>query len=244
MANINDSNGRMKLRQWWGVVVGAINALNRRIDNIITHSGTSSTEVVDARNAPGATYSTLKERLDAQYAYLLNEKNLVMLPDGYDIYTLDENGKYYCFNAANAPKVNSSIVYEVTKITAGNTIIRATVLQTREIFIINQESFIYGVWTRIGLCDGTLQLGFNADSVDGAHASVTVSPYSLSIRDGLGNINTNDVVLSLNRVISGGGSPEGVIVAPPGSVFLRNDSGTGDLYVKQSGFGNTGWVVK
>lgn len=43
----------------------------------------------------------------------------------------------------------------------------------------------------------------------------------------------------------GVGSPEGVVTAPIGSVFLRTDGGaTTTLYVKTSGAGNTGWTAK
>lgn len=41
----------------------------------------------------------------------------------------------------------------------------------------------------------------------------------------------------------GTGSPEGVITAPVGSLFLRTDAAT-SLYVKQTGAGNTGWIAK
>jgi len=40
-------------------------------------------------------------------------------------------------------------------------------------------------------------------------------------------------------------SPEGVVTANPGSLFLRSDGGAGHtLYIKESGRGNTGWVAK
>ena len=43
----------------------------------------------------------------------------------------------------------------------------------------------------------------------------------------------------------GAGSPEGVVTASVGSIYLRTDGGTGTtLYVKESGTGNTGWVAK
>lgn len=43
----------------------------------------------------------------------------------------------------------------------------------------------------------------------------------------------------------GAGSPEGVVTAQPGSLYLRTDGGTGtSLYVKESGTGNTGWAAK
>lgn len=41
----------------------------------------------------------------------------------------------------------------------------------------------------------------------------------------------------------GTGSPESVLTAPIGSVYIRTDGGTSTtLYVKESGTGNTGWV--
>lgn len=44
---------------------------------------------------------------------------------------------------------------------------------------------------------------------------------------------------------SGAGSPEGVVLAPVGSLYSRTDGGAGTtLYVKESGTGNTGWVAK
>ena len=46
-------------------------------------------------------------------------------------------------------------------------------------------------------------------------------------------------------VISGSGSPEGVVTAPVGKLYLRTNGGAGTtLYVKESGSGNTGWVAK
>jgi hypothetical protein len=43
----------------------------------------------------------------------------------------------------------------------------------------------------------------------------------------------------------GTGSPEGVVTAPVGSLYIRTDGGSGTtLYVKESGAGNTGWVGK
>ena len=45
------------------------------------------------------------------------------------------------------------------------------------------------------------------------------------------------------RIMAGTGSPESVVSAPVGSLWLRTDSST-TLYVKQTGTGNTGWVAK
>lgn len=48
-----------------------------------------------------------------------------------------------------------------------------------------------------------------------------------------------------NRLTSGTVSPETVVTAPVGSLFLRTDGGANTtLYVKESGASNTGWVGK
>lgn len=47
------------------------------------------------------------------------------------------------------------------------------------------------------------------------------------------------------RVRYGEGSPESVIEAPVGTLYLRTDGSTSTtLYVKTSGTGNTGWTAK
>ena len=44
---------------------------------------------------------------------------------------------------------------------------------------------------------------------------------------------------------SGTGSPEGVVSAPVGSLYLRTDGGANTtLYVKESGASTTGWTAK
>jgi hypothetical protein len=44
---------------------------------------------------------------------------------------------------------------------------------------------------------------------------------------------------------SGAGTPEGVVTAPVGSLYMRNDGAAGTcLYVKESGTGNSGWIAK
>jgi hypothetical protein len=48
------------------------------------------------------------------------------------------------------------------------------------------------------------------------------------------------------QILSGTGSPEGVILAPQGSLYLRTDGGSGTtLYIKETSAGvNTGWDAK
>jgi hypothetical protein len=50
---------------------------------------------------------------------------------------------------------------------------------------------------------------------------------------------------SLAGIGAGSGTPEGVVTAPPGFLYLNTAGGAATtLYVKQSGVGNTGWVGK
>jgi hypothetical protein len=47
------------------------------------------------------------------------------------------------------------------------------------------------------------------------------------------------------RVFSGVGSPEDVVVAGVGSIYMRTDGGAGSsVYIKESGSGATGWQAK
>ncbi len=64
----------------------------------------------------------------------------------------------------------------------------------------------------------------------------------------MGNINytiddINRRLAILDYIIPGVGIPEGNIIAPIGTFFLRLDGGRGtSLYIKETGTGNTGWV--
>lgn len=52
-------------------------------------------------------------------------------------------------------------------------------------------------------------------------------------------------VLALGFYLFGTGSPQGVVTAPVGAIYTRQDGGASTtLYVKESGTGNTGWVAK
>ncbi len=76
-----------------------------------------------------------------------------------------------------------------------------------------------------------------------------VSSTELMLRDS-GDTADRDLRLRQLRFLSGGptissgtGTPEGAVTAPVGSLFLRTDNANA-LYVKQTGAGNTGWVLK
>lgn len=47
------------------------------------------------------------------------------------------------------------------------------------------------------------------------------------------------------KVLSGVGTPEGVVVAAIGTLYTRTDGGASTtLYVKESGTSSTGWIAK
>jgi hypothetical protein len=64
-------------------------------------------------------------------------------------------------------------------------------------------------------------------------------------RLGVQTYGTNGVASTTPLILGGATNPEGVIIAPPGSIFLRSDGGAGaTFYVKESGTGAKGWIAK
>jgi hypothetical protein len=88
------------------------------------------------------------------------------------------------------------------------------------------------------------QLGFGNGSaaVDSFMKRLSISA---SARAGMSFSRPISVQYTQAYIHSGTGSPEGVVSANIGSLFLRTDGGTGtSFYIKESGSGNTGWVAK
>jgi hypothetical protein len=99
--------------------------------------------------------------------------------------------------------------------------------------------------TRVDSCGGSIDLGSTPENIVMAlstNIGTIVNPGAdnLDVRpDGL-RFDT-----AQNRLTAGAGTPEGVVTAPPGSMFLRSDGGAGTtLYIKETGTGSTGWVAK
>lgn len=63
---------------------------------------------------------------------------------------------------------------------------------------------------------------------------------------GFGNAPDHETgVINKEMISTGTGSPEGVVTASVGCLYLRTDGGAGTtLYVKESGTSNTGWIGK
>lgn len=50
--------------------------------------------------------------------------------------------------------------------------------------------------------------------------------------------------VNLNTVLSGTGSPEGVLEAEPKQMYMDESGSAGSiLYIKQTGTGSTGWIL-
>lgn len=61
----------------------------------------------------------------------------------------------------------------------------------------------------------------------------------------LGKDTSRPAATFLEGLYTGAGSPEGVVIATPGSLYSRTDGGAGTtLYVKTSGTGAVGWTAK
>lgn len=72
-----------------------------------------------------------------------------------------------------------------------------------------------------------------------------VGNYAIYARTGDMRLAAGRAIIGTANIVSGTGSPETVVTAPVGSLFLRTDGGANTtLYVKESGVGNTGWIAK
>jgi hypothetical protein len=95
-----------------------------------------------------------------------------------------------------------------------------------------------GIFTDAGTWNKLRIMG-NVCSGQMIHSSITQST-APGYYDGSNNLAPNSL-----SIFNGLGSPETVITAAPGSLYLRRDGAANTtLYVKESGSSNTGWVAK
>lgn len=88
----------------------------------------------------------------------------------------------------------------------------------------------------IGTFYDTLVIQSN-NKISATFGSVSLDYNSLTMYD---NNNVDG-----GKIATGAGSPEGVVSAKKGSLYMRIDGGAGtSLYVKESGSSSTGWVAK
>lgn len=83
--------------------------------------------------------------------------------------------------------------------------------------------------------DGSFTPNLDGTQTNGSSARRWLSSYSRSYFVGTGSV----------QMLSGTGTPEGVVTAPVGSTFQRSDGAAlTSFYIKETGVGNTGWVTK
>ncbi len=86
----------------------------------------------------------------------------------------------------------------------------------------------------------------NVDLLDGGDwaAPIAIGTTTPAAITGTTITATGCAVIITQKICSGAGSPEGVLTAPVGSLYQRNDGASGTtLYTKQSGAGNVGWAA-
>ncbi len=133
----------------------------------------------------------------------------------------------------NATGTGSGISVDLNNTSSAATAVRITNLGTGDCLKVEDSStpdatpFVVNAAGRVGV-------GLAADSVAATNLDS-------------GGIKLNNAGATLSATISvGSGSPEGVVTANPGSLFLNLTGGANTtLYVKESGTAtNTGWVAK
>jgi len=111
--------------------------------------------------------------------------------------------------------------------------------------LLNSSALLDDSGNIILLDTGKIEWSASSNLADDPQLDLSAaSPGALLIGDGSGGPGS----IKLGSVItltSGSGSPEGVVTASPGSLYLNTAGGElTSLYVKTSGNGNTGWVGK
>lgn len=98
-----------------------------------------------------------------------------------------------------------------------------------------------GNGSRAGFLDAASVGGGLELAASGVNQNVRVDPTGTGFLDVKAPIS----IQNSSFIYSGTGSPEGVITAPPGSLFMNKTGGAGvSIYVKESGIGNVGWIAK
>lgn len=132
---------------------------------------------------------------------------------------------------------DSSGTYQYTRQIASNTTTVITIDGTFPSTVSNVKYFVY-MPIYLGSADYPWRQGYFGGqdvSSGGSGGQRRV------LRFGYGTSSGSDVI----SIFFGTGSPESVVTANVGSIYLRTDGGASTvLYIKESGTSNTGWVAK
>ena len=135
-----------------------------------------------------------------------------------------------------------------------NGVIGGFVNSSSDVTLIKMENALYNqVYGFRGEPGGASAVGYDLDAdTEQNQLFITANTAAANIDLGTGNTVMNADRLDVPRLrigggpleLSGAGSPNLVVTAPPGSTYRRTDGGVGTaLYVKETGTGNTGWVA-
>jgi hypothetical protein len=109
--------------------------------------------------------------------------------------------------------------------------------------VTNISNFRVGDW--LAFSNSSLPAYIRITGISGTtitcHRTLTVTITGVEIF----NTKLVEINSTLQKILTGSGSPETVVNAGVGTLYLRSDGGSATtLYVKESGTGNTGWVAK
>ena len=94
--------------------------------------------------------------------------------------------------------------------------------------------------------DGSMQLGDVSMKSDDGNLLVegSLEASSISLKGSISASSFGSVKLPQQRLIFGTGNPNGSVQGAVGSLFLSSSEGISNLWVKESGNGNEGWIGK
>ena len=182
----------------------------------------------------------------------------------FDIYTTGLSG---ASNYTLARIYADANVVEVTALGGGtfsgqDTAIRLKALGDGEIQFKRDSALL---WSMVGTSlvpggSGTADLGSEIFPLARIHLTENISFYNSGVQQAsIGLAGNSHLIIegadpgtyskleygAQVYLLSGAGSPEGVVAARRGAIYSRTDGGAGTtLYIKESGNGNTGWVAK
>jgi hypothetical protein len=143
----------------------------------------------------------------------------------------------------NNPNSVTAKMYE------GNNITKLTGMGTPTVYdtvdgndITHKRTGDANTWLITNNTGKTLTLGNGTAAADAAIKRLAISTAATAAIATSGPLAVQNTQAG---IYSGTGTPEGVVTAAIGSMFMRTDGGAGTShYIKESGTGNTGWIAK
>jgi hypothetical protein len=196
-----------------------------------------SGDVYDDVQTEGA-FEVLAQQIDDNYDAYDAHKTAAVLdhPDGSVTTEKIKNGAVTAAKLAADAQINESVNNVLIQQLQASKVSKSGDTMTGDLILNNSGS------TSPAIRFNSTTRNAYIDNINGMFRIVDAN--ALQQRFGI-NVETGDITLLSARsctIKAGIGSPEGVVTAPVGSLFLRVDlSGVPCLYSKQSGTGNTGW---